>query len=201
MTIRIRVHLTLLAAAVVIATGWDRRPEPPPTSALQNAALTQTMPVDPQITPGKLPNGLALLHPRQQKAREARRAAARRQCRLDPRRRRPAGARALRRAHGVQRHEALSEAGRSSSSWSRSACGSARDLNAYTSFDETVYMLQVPTDKPRSLDRSLLILETGRTTSSFDPAEIDKERGVVLEEWRLGAAPARGCRTACFPCC
>ena len=58
-------------------------------------------------------------------------------------------------------------------------------VNAFTSFDETVYMLQVPTDKPEVLDRSLLILEDWARNVSFDPAEIDKERGVIMEEWRL----------------
>jgi zinc protease len=59
------------------------------------------------------------------------------------------------------------------------------DLNAYTGFDETVYMLQVPTDKPEVLDKALLVLEDWAHNVSFDPAEIDKERGVVMEEWRL----------------
>ena len=58
------------------------------------------------------------------------------------------------------------------------------DINASTSFDETVYMLQVPTDKPGALDQSMLILEDWAHNVSFDPAEIDKERGVVMEEWR-----------------
>jgi zinc protease len=59
------------------------------------------------------------------------------------------------------------------------------DLNAYTSFDETVYMLQVPTDKPEIMDKALLVLEDWAHNVSFDPAEIEKERGVVMEEWRL----------------
>jgi zinc protease len=58
-------------------------------------------------------------------------------------------------------------------------------VNAFTSFDETVYMLQVPTDKPEVLEKSFLILEDWAHNVSFDPAEIDKERGVVTEEWRL----------------
>jgi zinc protease len=58
-------------------------------------------------------------------------------------------------------------------------------LNAYTSFDETVYMLQVPTDKPETLERSFLILEDWAHGITMDPAEVDKERGVVMEEWRL----------------
>src|SRR5215467_4056887 len=58
-------------------------------------------------------------------------------------------------------------------------------LNAYTSFDETVYMLQVPTDKPDVLDKALLVLEDWAHNVSFETEEIDKERGVVMEEWRL----------------
>ena len=58
-------------------------------------------------------------------------------------------------------------------------------VNAYTSFDETVYMLQVPTDKPDVLDRAFLILEDWAHGLTLDPAEIDKERGVVKEEWRV----------------
>ncbi len=58
-------------------------------------------------------------------------------------------------------------------------------VNAFTSFDETVYMLQIPTDRPEVVDRSLLILEDWASNVSFDPAEIDKERGVIMEEWRL----------------
>ena len=59
------------------------------------------------------------------------------------------------------------------------------DLNAYTSFDETVYMLQVPTDKPEVMDKALLVLEDWAHNVSFENSEIDKERGVVMEEWRL----------------
>ncbi|MEO6304859.1 MAG: insulinase family protein [Bacteroidia bacterium] len=60
------------------------------------------------------------------------------------------------------------------------------DLNAYTSFDETVYMLQIPTDKEDIYKKGFLILEDWAHNLSFDSAEVEKERGVVLEEWRLG---------------
>ena len=59
------------------------------------------------------------------------------------------------------------------------------DINAYTSFDETVYMLQVPTDSAEVLDTGLQILRQWASSIAFEPAEIDKERGVVIEEWRL----------------
>jgi zinc protease len=63
-------------------------------------------------------------------------------------------------------------------------------VNAYTSFDETVYMLNVPTDRPGALTRGLEALSDFAGGVTLDPAEIDKERGVVIEEWRgrLGAA-------------
>lgn len=59
------------------------------------------------------------------------------------------------------------------------------DINAYTSFDETVYMLQLPTDDADVLDTGLQILREWAGSVAFDPEEIDKERGVVIEEWRL----------------
>jgi zinc protease len=59
-------------------------------------------------------------------------------------------------------------------------------VNAHTGFDETVYELQIPTDNPNVVDRSLLILEDFARAVTFDPMEIDQERGVILEEWRLG---------------
>src|SRR5262245_39238908 len=59
------------------------------------------------------------------------------------------------------------------------------DLNAYTSFDETVYMLQIPTDKPEVIEKALLILEDWAHNVSLETEEINKERGVVMEEWRL----------------
>ncbi len=60
------------------------------------------------------------------------------------------------------------------------------DLNAYTDYDETVYQLEVPTDKPEFLDKGLDILRDWAGDVSYDPVEVDKERGVVKEEWRLG---------------
>jgi zinc protease len=73
------------------------------------------------------------------------------------------------------------------------------DVNASTSFDETIFTLQVPSDKPDVLDKSLLILEDWAHNVSFDDAEIDKERGVVEEEWRLGRGAAARLQDKQFP--
>lgn len=60
------------------------------------------------------------------------------------------------------------------------------DLNAYTGFDETVYMLQIPTDTVKIMEQAFQILEDWAFEVSYEADEIDKERGVVIEEWRLG---------------
>ena len=58
------------------------------------------------------------------------------------------------------------------------------DVNAYTSFDETVYMLEVPTDREGYVTRGMEALSDFAGGITLDPEEIDRERGVVVEEWR-----------------
>ncbi len=60
------------------------------------------------------------------------------------------------------------------------------ELNASTGFDQTIYKLTVPTDDADILAKGFFVLEEWAHNLSFDPEEIDKERGVVIEEWRLG---------------
>ena len=57
-------------------------------------------------------------------------------------------------------------------------------LNAYTSFDRTVYKLHVPTDDPETFEQAFVVLRDWAGGLRFDGEEIEKERGVVLEEWR-----------------
>lgn len=59
-------------------------------------------------------------------------------------------------------------------------------LNAYTSFDETVYFLPIPSDNAEKLEKGFQIIEDWAFNANLTPEEIDKERGVVLEEYRLG---------------
>lgn len=60
------------------------------------------------------------------------------------------------------------------------------ELNAGTSFDQTVYMLKVPTDSIEWINRGFQVLEDWAHQVSMENNEIDKERGVIVEEWRLG---------------
>lgn len=73
------------------------------------------------------------------------------------------------------------------------------DLNAYTSFDETVYELQLPTDSADVFKKGFQILEDWAHNVSFENEEIDKERGVVIEEWRLGQGADERMRKQYFP--
>ncbi len=73
------------------------------------------------------------------------------------------------------------------------------DLNAYTSFDETVYMLQLPTDKEGLVDKGLLVMSDWATGIAFDGEEIDKERGVIQSEWRTGLGAQERMRHVWWP--
>ncbi|MCW3112389.1 MAG: peptidase protein [Segetibacter sp.] len=73
------------------------------------------------------------------------------------------------------------------------------DLNASTSFDETIYMLQLPTDSQAVFKKGFQILEDWAHNVSFENSEIDKERGVVIEEWRLGQGADERLRSKYFP--
>lgn len=59
------------------------------------------------------------------------------------------------------------------------------DLNAHTGPDETVYQLPIPTDDPALLANGLKIMRDWAQEATLDPKEIEKERGIVLEEGRL----------------
>ena len=73
------------------------------------------------------------------------------------------------------------------------------EINAYTSFDETVYMLTIPTDVDEIVGTAFQILEDWAHLVSFEDEEIDKERGVVVEEWRLGRGAWGRIRDQQFP--
>lgn len=59
-------------------------------------------------------------------------------------------------------------------------------INAYTSFDETVYMITMPTDDQKNIDFGINILYGWAHGLLYDTKEIDAERGVISEEWRMG---------------
>ena len=72
-------------------------------------------------------------------------------------------------------------------------------VNASTSFDETNYQLELPTDNPVYMETAFQILEDWAHGLTLDPEEIDMERGVVIEEWRLGQGAGSRLRDLQFP--
>ncbi|HTD65988.1 MAG TPA: insulinase family protein [Candidatus Limnocylindria bacterium] len=73
------------------------------------------------------------------------------------------------------------------------------DLNASTSFDETDYRLEIPMDKPEAVAKAFQVLEDWAHQITFDAEEIEKERGIVIEEWRTGRGAQGRLRDKQFP--
>ena len=73
------------------------------------------------------------------------------------------------------------------------------DLNAYTGFDETVYILPISTDDPAVVEKGFTVLEDWAFNNLMDKSEIDKERGVVLEESRLSKGAQQRMLRQYFP--
>ncbi len=188
MSFRERIRLTVLATALVLTSTLAAAPFQGVATSPQTAALNQAMPVDPAITIGRLPNGLRYYvraNPRPEKRAELR-LVVRAGSTLEE-----DDQQGL--AHFVE-HMAFNGTknfpAQDVTAFMQSlGMRFGAHVNAYTSFDETVYTLTVPSESPAVLDRALLVLEDWAQNVTFDPLEIEKERGVVLEEWRgrLGA--------------
>ena len=193
MRIRIRTRLLLLTSAILLASFLTS-----PSQLARAQALSDPMPVDPQITIGTFANGMRYYIRANKKPEK------RAELRLVVK----AGSiledddqQGL--AHLVE-HMAFNGTKNFPKNEVVTFLESlgmrfGADVNAYTSFDETVYMLTVPTDKPEMMDRALQILEDWAHNLSFESAEIEKERGVVMEEWRLGRGAGRRMLDKIFP--
>lgn len=70
--------------------------------------------------------------------------------------------------------------------------GFGADINAYTSYDETVYELTMPTAEPAVVDTGLDVLEQWLSAATIDQQQVEAERGVVLDEWRGSEASSGG---------
>src|SRR2546423_11463390 len=77
--------------------------------------------------------------------------------------------------------------------------GFGNDLNAYSSFNETVYMLPIPIDKPDNLEKGFRVLEDWAHGVTYTSEDIDDERAIILEESRLGKGAGDRMRKKIFP--
>ena len=64
--------------------------------------------------------------------------------------------------------------------------GFGPEINAYTSFDETVYMIKVPLDEEEYIQNGLQVMYDWACQVTDSDEEIEKERGIIHEEWRGG---------------
>jgi zinc protease len=198
MRTRARVTVAGVAAGLLVFSQIASAQTEPPgrettAASVARYALTQQMPVDPEAAVGTLPNGMRYyVRPNGKPAKRA-------ELRLVVK----AGSvlededqRGL--AHFVEHMEFegtqhfpgnaindfLGDLGLSIGA----------DANAQTSYDDTQYTLRVPTDAPDVLDRALLIIQDWAHAATFDQSSVDRQRGIVLSEWRmhLGAGERTG---------
>ncbi len=190
--------LLLVASVVAAVTGLSGAPQAPATALAQRLAPTDAMPLDPQIRTGTLPNGLRYYvraNTRPEKRAELRLGVNVGSLVEDDDQR---GV-----AHFVE-HMAFNgtknfpgnELVRFFQSIGMSL---GADANASTSFDQTVYSLRLPTENPAIMTRALQVLEDWAHQVTFEDVEIDRERGVIVEEWRLRRGAAARVSDAVLP--
>jgi zinc protease len=186
---RTRLFRSTVLAALLAAGTITFAQAPAPgreTSAASVASypLAQGMPVDPDVVVGTLPNGLKYyVRPNGKPARRA-------ELRLVVK----AGSvleddDQLGAAHFVEHMQfegTRNFPGNSINQFLGSlGLSIGADANAATSYDDTQYTLRVPTDVPGALDRALLVLEDWAHAATFDPEGVERERAIVLSEWRM----------------
>src|SRR5262245_42329439 len=193
-----RFRLTVLLAAIAttaVIVGAQTPAIPPNVAA---AKLDDVVPVDPQITVGTLPNGLRyyIRLNRQPQGRAELRLAVNAGSVLEDEDQRGLAHFVEHMAfNGTLHFPQLDVVNFMQSLGMRFGA----HVNANTSFDETIYELQIPTENPVVIDRALLALEDWAHNVTFDPTEIDKERGVILEEWRQGLGAGERISNKQFP--
>ena len=200
MSVRLRHYRVLyaLVASLLLASSLasaqaDRGGRETTAESVAAYRLNQLMPVDPEVTVGTLPNGLRYyIRPNGRPARRA-------ELRLVVK----AGSvledddqKGL--AHFVEHmeFEGTQRFPGSSISEFLSSLGLSigPDANAQTGYNDTQYTLRVPTDVPGVLERSMQVLEDWTHAATFPQSGIERERGIVLSEWRmnLGASERTG---------
>jgi zinc protease len=184
MSYRLRQPLLLLALALAFGPRIAAQLPPVATTA-GTAPLDQIIPVDPLITVGTLPNGLRYYVRKngQPKGRAELRLVVKAGSILEDDDQRGLAHFVEHMSFNGTRHFPKQDVVAFMQSVGMRF---GAHVNAHTSFDETVYELQIPSTNPAVVDQSLLILEDWAHGVSFDRDEVDRERGVILEEWRLG---------------
>ena len=197
-TLRQHIRVLLLCSAIVATVGTLGAQQTAVSTRAEDAPLDVVVPVDPQITTGTLPNGLRyyIRANRQPQGRAELRLVVNAGSVLEDDDQRGLAHFVEHMAfNGTLHFPQLDVVNFMQSLGMRFGA----HVNAHTSFDETVYELQIPTNNPAVIDASMLIFEDFARNVTFDPVEVDKERGVILEEWRLGLGADARMQDAQFP--
>src|SRR5437870_712055 len=180
----VAVMLLLAAAAVLTLSAQTPTGRETTAESVASYALSQLMPVDPEVLVGGLPNGLRFYV--RANGRPARQAELRLVVKAGSALEDPDQ---VGLAHFVEhmQFEGTRHFPQQGISDFLASLGLSigADANAATSYDETQYTLRVPTDVPGVLDRALLVLEDWAQGATFDQSGIEKERAIVLSEWRM----------------
>ena len=197
--VRAGVLASVVVAAALVSLGAEApsaqaAAQTPPAgrdasaASVASFALTQLMPVDPEVVVGTLPNGLRYyVRPNPKPARRVElRLVVKAGSVLED-----ADQQGL--AHFLEHMEfegTRNFPGTGINDFLASlGLSIGADANAQTSYDDTQYILRVPTDSSSVLDRALLLLKDWAGSATLEPSAIERQRGIVLSEWRqhLGA--------------
>ena len=175
--------LTVVAPALLTAAGQQSAPSAPPAAVA--FAPDTTIPFDPVVTTGTLPNGLKYYIRRNGRPEKrimmqlAVKAGS-----VDETEKQQGLAHFL--EHMGFNGTTHFKPGELIAALESSGSRLGPHVNAQTGFDDTIYMFQLPTDRPEIVAKGMQALADFAGGMTLDPKEIDKERGVVLEEWRGG---------------
>ncbi len=185
-------------AGLSMAAPWAAAQVPAPTTSPTPLRLEDPIPVDPDVHIGTLPNGMTLYirHNGRPEKRVSLRLAVKAGSVFEADDQQGLAHFA---EHMAFKGSAHFKPGELVSYLESIGARFGADTNAYTSMERTVYTLEVPTDKEGLVEKGLLALGDFAARSSFDAAEIEKERGVVIEEWRLGQGAGQRIRDVQFP--
>ncbi|HEX6465340.1 MAG TPA: insulinase family protein [Vicinamibacterales bacterium] len=180
-----RAALVTLLVTSTLAPLAARQATAPGQAPAAPLALTDKIPLDPTVHTGRLPNGLTYFVRRN--ARPANRVSLRLAVKagsLDEADDQQGLAHML--EHMAFNGSTNFKPGDLISTFEAAGARLGPHVNAYTSFEETVYMLDLPSDKPDLVGKGFTAFADFAGGLTLDPKQIDKERGVVTEEWRGG---------------
>jgi zinc protease len=182
-TFRTACLLTIGILALSTARAWTQAA---PQAAAPDLTPTAVIPFDPAVTMGTLPNGLRYYV--RKNARPEKRLMLQLAVKagsVDETDKQQGLAHFLEHM-GFNGSKHFPKAGDLISTFEAVGARLGPHVNAQTGFDDTIYMFTLPTDKPEIVEKGFQALADFAGGMSLDPSEIEKERGVVIEEWRGG---------------